>query len=105
MCRRHPAADCARVSTEEGAALPPNADIVRGRPASQRVWPGAIDAGLTDCRVETLEVDSIGDLAYEVGRLTLYAGEHHTADEGQSIAIWKREAGQWKRHRDIWNSS
>jgi uncharacterized protein (TIGR02246 family) len=103
--RRRDAAGCARVYTEEAALLPPNAEIVRGRQAIQQAWQGVLDAGLTDCRVETLDVESAGDLAYEVGRLTLYAGEHHIADEGKYIAIWKREAGQWKLHRDIWNSS
>ena len=26
-------------------------------------------------------------------------------DEGKYIVIWKREAGQWKLHRDILNRS
>jgi uncharacterized protein (TIGR02246 family) len=103
--RRRDAAGCARVYAEEAAVLPPNAEIVRGRQAIQQAWQGAIDAGLTDGRIETLEVESAGDLAYEVGRLTLYAGENHVADEGKYIVIWKREAGQWKVYRDIWNSS
>jgi uncharacterized protein (TIGR02246 family) len=103
--RRRDAAGCARVYTEEAAVLPPNADIVRGRQAIQQAWQGALDAGLTDCRVQTLDVASAGDLAYEVGALTLYAGENNIADEGKYIAVWKREAGQWKVHRDIWNSS
>jgi ketosteroid isomerase-like protein len=69
------------------------------------VWQGAFDAGLTDFRVETLEVESAGDTAYEMGRYTLYAGDQQVADEGKYILIWKREAGQWKIHRDITNSS
>jgi ketosteroid isomerase-like protein len=26
-------------------------------------------------------------------------------DRGKYIVIWKREQGQWKLHRDIWNTS
>ena len=26
-------------------------------------------------------------------------------DSGKFIVIWKQEGGQWKLHRDIWNSS
>jgi hypothetical protein len=26
-------------------------------------------------------------------------------DQGKYIVIWKREKGQWKLHRDIFNSS
>ena len=103
--RRRDAAGCASVYTEEGASLPPNADMVRGRQALQQMWQGALDAGMTDGRLETLEVESAGDIAYEVGRYTVYAGEHHIADEGKYIQIWKREAGQWKLHCDIWNSN
>ena len=52
-----------------------------------------------------LDLESAGDLADEVGRVTLYAGENHIADAGKYIASWKREAGHWKLHRDICNSS
>lgn len=99
------AAGCASLYTEQGAMLPPNADIARGRQAIQDVWQGIFDAGLTAFRVESLEVESAGDLAYEMGRYTLYAGDNDVADEGKYILIWKREAGQWRIHRDIVNSS
>jgi uncharacterized protein (TIGR02246 family) len=103
--RRRDAAGLASVYAEQGALLPPNAESVRGRQAIQRTWQGAFDAGLTACRIETLDVESAGELAIEEGRYTLYAGDHQVADEGKYIQIWKREAGQWKSHRDIWNSN
>src|SRR2546430_3920861 len=99
------AAGCASLYTEQGAMLPPSADIARGRQAIQEVWQGIFDAGLTAFRVESLEVESAGDLAYEMGRYRLYAGNNDVADEGKYILIWKREAGQWRIHRDIVNSS
>ncbi len=75
------AAGCASLYTEQGAMLPPGADIARGRQAIQEVWQGIFDAGLTAFRVESLEVESAGDLAYEMGRYTLYAGDNDAADE------------------------
>lgn len=102
--RRQDAADLANVYAEQGALLPPNAERVHGRHAIQQAWQGAFDAGLTACRIETLGVESVGDLAIEEGRYTLYATDNQVADEGKYIQIWKREAGQWKSHRDIWNS-
>lgn len=102
--RRHPAG-CASVYTAQGATLPPNAAIARGRQAIQEVWQGAFDVGLTAFRVESLDVESAGDLAYEMGRYTLYAGDNEVANEGKYILIWKREAGQWRIHRDFVNSS
>jgi uncharacterized protein (TIGR02246 family) len=101
---RQDAAGCASLYTAHGAMLPPNADIARGRQAIQAVWQGIFDAGLTAFRVESLEVESAGDLAYEMGHYTLYAGDNDV-DKGKYVLIWKREAGQWRIHRDIVNSS
>ena len=53
---------------------------------------------------ESLEVESAGALAYEMGRYTLYAGDNDV-DKGKYVLIWKREAGQRRIHRDIVNSS
>jgi uncharacterized protein (TIGR02246 family) len=103
--RRQDAAGCASLYTAQGAMLPPKVDIAWGRPAIQAVWQGIFDAGLTAFRVDSLEVERAGDLAYEMGRYTLHAGDHAVADEGKYLLIWKREAGQWRIHRDIVNTS
>ena len=102
---RRDAAAFASLYTEQGAMLPPNAEIAFGRQAIQEFWQGIFDAGLTASRDETLEVETAGDLAYEMGRYTLYAGDNNVVDEGKYILIWKREAGQWRIHRDIANTS
>jgi uncharacterized protein (TIGR02246 family) len=102
---RQDAAGLANVYAEQGALLPPNAERVHGRQAIQQVWQGAFKAGLVGCRIETLDVESLGDVAIEEGRYTLYASDNQVADEGKYIQIWKREAGQWKSYRDIWNSN
>ncbi len=102
--RRQDAAGCASLYTADGATLPPNAEIARGHEAVQAVWQEAFDAGLTGFEVESLEVESAGDLAYEMGRYRMYAGDD-LADEGKYVLIWKREAGPWRIHRDIVNTS
>jgi ketosteroid isomerase-like protein len=28
-----------------------------------------------------------------------------TADRGKYIVVWKRDGGQWRLHRDSWNTS
>jgi uncharacterized protein (TIGR02246 family) len=101
---RQDAAACARLYTEQGATLPPGADIAHGREAIQAVWQEAFDAGLTGFQVDSLEVESAGDLAYEVERYAMYAGDE-IADEGKYLLIWKREGGEWRIHRDMVNSS
>lgn len=102
--RRQDAAGCARLYTTDGATLPPNADIARGHAAIQAVWQEAFDAGLRGFEVDSLEVESAGDLAYEMGHYRMYAGDD-LADEGKYILVWKREAGHWRIHRDIVNTS
>jgi ketosteroid isomerase-like protein len=101
---RQDAAGCAQLYTELGATLPPNAEMARGREAIQAVWQELFDAGLTAFAVDSLEVENAGDWAYEMGRYRLYAGDD-LADEGKYLLIWKREAGQWRIHRDIVNTS
>ncbi|GAF78655.1 unnamed protein product, partial [marine sediment metagenome] len=49
--------------------------------------------------------ESYGNFAIEEGRYTLYAEGDQIADQGKYIVTWKKEDGQWKLHRDIWNTS
>jgi ketosteroid isomerase-like protein len=98
------AAGLSTLYTEEGQALPPNGDAAMGHEAIQTIWQGAFDNGATGVTLETVEVQSAGEFGYEVGQFTIMAGDQ-VADEGKYIAIWKFEDGQWKLHRNIWNSS
>ena len=99
------AAGLAALYTEQGQLLPPNADFMTGREAIQAFWQGAMDMGLTEARIETLEVEAHGDTAIEVSKYTLHVQGGQQADAGKFIVIWKREGGQWRLHRDIFNSS
>ena len=100
--------DAARVAafyTEQGQLLPPNADFMSGREAIQAFWQGALDMGIAAAQIETLEVEDHGDTAIEVGTYTLHAQDGTELDTGKFIVIWKRVGGEWKLHRDIFNSS
>jgi ketosteroid isomerase-like protein len=56
-----------------------------------------------DMRVD--EVEQHGDTAFEVSSATLHTADGQAADEIKYVVVWKREGGEWKLHRDIWNSS
>jgi uncharacterized protein (TIGR02246 family) len=101
---RQDAAALAAVYAEQAVLLPPNAVSVRGHRAIQEMYQRGFDAGLTACRLETLNVESAGDRAVEEGRYTLYTRDGRVADEGKYIQLWKREGEQWAAYRDIWNS-
>ena len=102
---RGDAAGIAALYTENGQFLPPNSDFVTGRQAIQATFQGLMDMGIKAVKIETLEVEGYGDTASEVGRYTLEGEDGQVLDQGKFIVIWKQEAGQWKLHRDIINSS
>lgn len=63
------------------------------------------DSGVKDVSLVTLEVESHGDTAYEVGKLELRGADGKVLDRGKYVVIWKKEGTSWKLHRDIWNTS
>ena len=102
---RGDAAGVAALYTEQGQLLPPNADFMIGREAIQAFWQGAMDMGIATAKIEILEVEEHGDTAIEVSTYTLHAQDGTELDAGKFIVIWKRVEGEWKLHRDIFNSS
>ncbi|MFB3132449.1 MAG: nuclear transport factor 2 family protein, partial [Rhodothermales bacterium] len=64
--------------TEDAQLMPPNGEIVSGREAVQANFQEAMNAGL-NVRLETVELESHGDTAYEVGTAIV------TGEDGQTI--------------------
>lgn len=91
--------------TEDAEAFPPNSEIVKGRPALQKMWQSILDSGVTAFELNTTEVESSGNLAYEVGTYSLKTADGKVADRGKYCVVWKRVGGQWLLHRDIWSTS
>lgn len=102
---RGDASGVARLYTSSAQLLPAQSDVVVGTTAIQRFWQGAMDMGLKEAVLETIELESSGETAHEVGRYTLKAAGGRVADAGKYLVIWKPEGGTWKLHRDIWTTS
>jgi uncharacterized protein (TIGR02246 family) len=102
---RGDAAGAAAVYTADAQVLPPNSDVITGQQAIQAFWQMAMDMGVKAVKLATVEVAGDGNTAYEVGQFTLQGAEGQVLDAGKYVVIWRQEAGQWKLHRDIWNSS
>jgi ketosteroid isomerase-like protein len=92
------------IYSNEGKLLPPNNRMVSGPEDIMDYWYGVIHSGITDAELTTEELDVYGETAVEVGSYVMQAGSE-TADMGKYVVIWKNENGQWKYHRDIWNSN
>ena len=104
----HDAAKIGRLYAADAALFPPDADRVNGRAMIQKYWQGAIDAGITNVSVRTLEVQSSGGLAFESGQVALdVPGKDgkplHVS--GKYVVVWKRIKGVWQLYRDIWNTT
>lgn len=102
---RGDAAGMAALYTTDGQVLPPNGDFVTGPAAIQSFWQALMDMGFKAAKMEIAEVEDHGDTAVEVSTYTLEGEGGQVLDRGKYIVIWKHQDGQWKLHRDIFNSS
>lgn len=91
--------------TENAQLLPSNSDFVNGTAEVQAFWKAVFGAGVKKAKLETIEVEGMGNTAYEMGKYTLYGEGDQAVDAGKYVVIWKKVNGQWKLHRDIWNTS
>ena len=91
--------------TEPGQLFPPAAQIVAGRAAIEKYWKSALDSGVKGVELKTTEVFSLGETAAETGTYALTGKNGDSLDEGKYVVVWKRVDGQWRLHRDCWNSN
>jgi uncharacterized protein (TIGR02246 family) len=106
--RQGDAVRMAALYTEDAAVLPPNSEMIRGRQGIEKFWGGAVQMGVKDGVLTTMELSGSGDTIHEVGSYTLKIspkGQKPVEDKGKYIVIWKHTASGWKLYRDIWNSN
>lgn len=103
--RHGDAARLAGLYTQDAQLLPPGGPVAAGWEAIRAFWQGAMDSGIAAAQLEIVEVEDHGSTAIEVSRYTLLGPGAQVLDQGKYIVVWKLERGQWKLHRDIFNSS
>ena len=91
--------------TADAKVFPPSSEPIQGSTAIGTFWKGAYDSGVKRAKLETVEAEQNGTQITEVGRYTLYGTNDAQLDTGKYMVIWKQEKGDWKLHRDIWNTS
>jgi len=99
------AAGVAAQYTLEGQLLPPNSEIITGHGAIAGFWQFVMGLGVKTVQLETQELGIEGGGAVEIGQYTLGAADGSTIDQGKYLVTWKNEGGNWKLHRDIWNTN
>jgi ketosteroid isomerase-like protein len=107
--KAHDVVAAASVYDENASLLPPNEPIVSGRTNIQHYWQGAIDAGLIDASVKTLDARSDGQLGYEIGTFELkFKGPKGDTivDIGKYTEILRRDAdGKWISTYGMWSAN
>jgi ketosteroid isomerase-like protein len=99
------AAGVASLYSVNGQILPANFDIITGRGGIKDFWQAVMNMGIKAAKLETIEVEFQGEMAFEVGKYTLLGGNEQVLDTGKYVVIWKNDGSRWQLYRDIWTTS
>ena len=80
--------------------LAPSAELFRGRAAIERFWKAGVDTGISEVRLETLELVRRSGFAYEIGRYASSglrpADGIPLVDRGKYLRVHEQQAdGSW----------
>lgn len=90
--------------TPDAQVLPPNHPAVRGQAAIAAFWSATLEQGVGGALLETIEVETRGSLAVELGRYELSGADGAIIDRGKYVVSWHEDGTSWRIHRDIWCS-
>jgi uncharacterized protein (TIGR02246 family) len=94
----------AAMYTADAKMMVPNMPASSGRSAIQSGFSGMFASmGLIDLKLTTVDVWGTEDLLAEEGTAFM-SKDGKEIDKAKYIVLWKKEDGQWKLFRDIFNS-
>lgn len=103
------AAGIAALYAEDGAVMPPNAPIGKGRAAIEQTWASMMQTPGFDLTIapEQIVVSSSGDMALDRGTYSLTIAPDGTTqtDTGKYVVVWRKIGSEWKAAADIFNSN
>lgn len=97
----------AALFAQDGAFMAPHHDPAYGPKAVERLLREFGEAGYEDLRLETIRVESSGDMAVEIGRYTVAIRQPNgtvLADRGKYVKAWRR-LGAWLIVADCWSTN
>lgn len=90
--------------TADACVFPPNMPRVCGIEEITRFYWFGGDSQTLTLDIQGQEVSGTEQEVTEVGTYRVIDDEGTVMDEGKFIAIYRSEGGNWKVHREIWNS-
>ena len=102
---RGDSAAVAALYANDAQLLPAASEPVVGRAAIEKFWQGALQSGITQVSLKTVELYGSGVHCTEVGRYELHDKGGKLLDRGKYIVIWQRERGEWKLLRDMFSTN
>jgi len=100
------AAALAAMYTEDAYALPPGAEMLKGRSAIEAFWRQQMQQ-IGDVKCTALDVKRLGrNAAREIGTCS-FKTKAQPPQEGalKYAVVWEKEEGQWRLLQDIWNTN
>ncbi len=91
----------------DGLFMAPHHESAVGSKAIERKLREFGESGYQNLRLETMRVDSSGDMAMEVGRYSVSIVNDRgatTEDRGKYLKVWRR-LGAWRIVADCWSSN
>lgn len=99
----------AALYTAGAVFMPDQAPSCTSPDAIGAFFQGAFDNGIASARFTTQEVDGDASQAVETGRYELFAahpsGDRICVADGRYLVSWRKVDGQWRIHRDMFNSA
>jgi ketosteroid isomerase-like protein len=88
--------------------FPPSDVILEGRAAILEYFAAQRGLGMRDPRLKTLEVVTMGEVAYEIGTYAVAFEDGESSrrsDAGRYFVIWRSDgAGKWRYQTGFWSS-
>jgi ketosteroid isomerase-like protein len=91
--------------TMNAKAMATNQTPVNGRDDIIVFFANIMKSGVDAFDVKTVKIWGDSSILAEEGTYKLSDKDGNQVDKGEYIVLWKQEAGNWKRYRDIWTSS
>jgi uncharacterized protein (TIGR02246 family) len=99
--RSRDAAAMARFYTSDALVVLPHTYPAHGHRGVSDVLQHLMDQGAVDVDVQPVEMYSVGEMVCEAGRATFWRSGGGVSLNVQFMALWKKEDGEWRIHRDF----